>query len=474
MSAVHIKRDVNKNYIYRQIYRQIKKDILLNNYLPDEKLPSKREMSERLNVSLNSVNNAYQQLLAEGYIYSVPRSGFYVEKLDMIPLSSSTDRPLSPDLEEARESKEDWISFSHMSADHSVFPLDKWLSCESKALKTHRTKLNDDSTRYPQGIYSVRKAIVRLISVTRGIRCHPEQIVLGSGTQMLLSILRHILPHHFKYAMEDPGYWRVNRLLKLLHADIQAVPLDRKGISIDAIRQLNPNVVYVTPSHQFPTGILMPVSRRIQLLNWASKTDRRYIIEDDYDSEFKYKSDTVPSLQGMDSFDKVIYIGTFSKSLLPGLRLSYMILPQNLLRTYRQSADFLMQTCNVMAQLTLQQFIDSGEYQKHIKHMRKVYSERRVKLIGALKKRFGSSISIRGAKAGLHFIVLFHSKTPVEQIIRRAKIEKIELYHLNNYDLNKDNRLTEPAFILGFANLPIDRIEEGVDRLYRAVFEREK
>lgn len=372
-----------KEYIYRQIYKQLKKEILHHQFIANQRLPSKRELSNNLKVSVNSISCAYQQLQAEGYIYSVERSGFYVEKLDTIPLSSGKTRALNPDLAEESESRNNWLSFSHMSADRSVFPFDSWLNCERRALhkelKSKRTDLNGDPPR--QGIYSLRCTISRLLSITRGVKCYPEQIVMGGGTQVLVQILCHLFAQDSKYAMEEPGYSRIYQLLKLQHARLTTIKLDDKGIAIDEMISKDPNILYVTPSHQFPMGIVMPISRRIQLLNWASRAENRYIMEDDYDSEFKYQSDAIPSLQGLDTFDKVIYMGTFSKSLLPGLRISYMVLPQQLLKKYRESQSFLMQTCNVLAQLTLQEFIDSGDYQKHIKRMKQIYSERQTNLI---------------------------------------------------------------------------------------------
>ncbi|RYL92511.1 PLP-dependent aminotransferase family protein [Sporolactobacillus sp. THM7-4] len=468
--SLNIRTD-KREFIYRQIYNQLKREILLHHFLPNEQLPSKRELSETLNVSVNSVNSAYQQLLAEGYIYSKERSGFFVEKLDTISPSFGTTHTLSPELIEPAESGGHLISFSHMSADRSAFPFDNWLNCERKVLKLKNSDLSDDPTRFPQGIYSVRRTIARFLSLTRGVNSFPEQIVLGSGTQVLVQMLIQLLPVSSTYAMEDPGYRRVYQLLKNQKADIKEIKLDKKGISVNEIKRINPNIVYVTPSHQFPTGIVMPISRRIQLLNWASEAENRYIIEDDYDSEFKYGFDTIPSLQGLDSFERVIYIGTFSKSILPGLRISYMVLPQHLVKKFRERFGFFMQTCNGLAQLTLQNFIDSGEYQKHIKHMRQIYSERRMLLIEELEKRFAGSITIYGAKAGLHFMATFETKRSAEEIIIRAKKDKLELYSLNRCYLSQDNLFNKPAFILGFANLPVEKIGEAVDRLYRAVFQ---
>jgi GntR family transcriptional regulator/MocR family aminotransferase len=471
MISLNINSDSQKEYIYRQIYKQLKKEILLHHFLPHEKLPSKRELSQTLHVSVNSVNGAYQQLLEEGYIYAVERSGFFVEKLDTIPLSQNTPQMLNPELVEEKESKNGWISFSHMSVDRSIFPFDSWFSCEHRALKLSRLELNDDSSRFPQGIYSVRKTIARFLSVARGVTCFPEQIVLGGGTQFLFFLLRHLFPEDGLYAMENPGYRRMYDSLKMERLRLKTIPLDTKGISIDLLKQINPNVVYVTPSHQFPSGVVMPISRRIQLLNWAAEKDDRYIIEDDYDSEFKYESDTIPSLQGLDSYERVIYLGTFSKSLLPGLRISYMILPQKLLKKYREKCSFIMSTSNALGQLTLQQFIDSGEYRKHIRHMRQVYIERQKKLIEELKKRFGSTITMHGANAGLHFTAEFDTTRSVEEIEDRAQKAKLELYNLKPYCLEDHYLYSKPAFILGFANLSVEKIEEGVDRLYHAIFQ---
>jgi GntR family transcriptional regulator/MocR family aminotransferase len=455
-------------YIYRQIYKQLKKEILMHHFLPDEKLPSKREMAERLNVSVNSVNGAYQQLLAEGYIYSVERSGFYVEKLDTLPLTDNTLKPLNPDLEERERPGEGWISFSHMSADKTLFPYDRWLNCEHKALNSSKTGLVDNSSLISQGVYSVRRSICRLLSITRGVRCYPEQIIIGGGTQFLIQVLCHMFPADTRYAMEDPGYNRIYQLLNLMHLNVSTIQLDNKGVNISEVKRIDPNVLYITPSHQFPTGIVMPVSRRIQLLNWASQHEDRYIIEDDYDSEFKYETDTIPSLQGLDTYEKVIYFGTFSKSLLPGFRISYMILPQKLLEKYRKTQSFLLQTSSVLTQMTLQQFIDSGEYQKHIKKMKQVYSERRMKLIHTLKKRFGGDIKIHGENAGLHFLSTFKTDKTIDEVLKRAQREKIELYSIRRCRLNPKTP-NKKQFIIGFADLPIKKINEGVERLYRVM-----
>lgn len=191
-------------------------------------------------------------------------------------------------------------------------------------------------------------------------------MIIGAGTQVLMQLLTELLPKEAVYAMEEPGYRRMYQLLKNAGKQVKTIMLDEKGMSIAEITRQQPDVLVTTPSHQFPSGTIMPVSRRIQLLNWAAEEPRRYIIEDDYDSEFTYDVDSIPALQSLDRFQNVIYMGTFSKSLLPGLRISYMVLPPELLRAYKQRG-YDLQTCSSLTQLTLQEFIESGEYQKHIK-----------------------------------------------------------------------------------------------------------
>ncbi|MFT8390051.1 MAG: PLP-dependent aminotransferase family protein [Sporolactobacillus sp.] len=458
------------DYKYQQIYKNLKREILMRHYLPNQKLPSKRELSQSLNVSINSINAAYQQLLAEGYIYAIERKGFFVEKLDAFPLTAQQPDSISPDLKEPFMSMQNWLSFSHMSIDRKLFPFESWLKCEHKALKLQQNTLDDDSSRYPQGIHSVRESIARLLSITRGVKCFPEQIILGSGTQVLIQMLAGLFPLKSLFALEDPGYMRIFRLLQTLGRPLEVVRVDKKGISIDGLRAINPSVVYVTPSHQFPTGIIMPVSRRIQLLNWASEQEYRYIIEDDYDSEFKYQTDAIPCLQGLDSYKRVIYLGTFSKSLLPGFRISYMILPEPLLRQARSTYPFLMQTCNALAQITLRQFIDSGCYHKHIKSMRQVYETRRSLLIAELRLRFGRSITIYGISAGLHFLAEFRTSRTMATILRRAAEERLELYSIERCVL-KENYFTHyPTFIIGFANLEVASIKDAVERLHKAIY----
>ncbi|CAM2140291.1 HTH-type transcriptional regulatory protein GabR [Paraburkholderia tropica] len=465
--TITLDRSEKADYIYQQIYQKLKNEILSHNLLPHSKVPSKRELAEKLKVSVNSVNSAYQQLLAEGYLYAEERKGFFVEQLDTFPSEEQPSSSLPDDLKEVHIDQSDWISFSHMSADTDHFPMKSWFRCEQKAAaRSHRT-LGDMS--HPQGIYEVRAAITRLISLTRGVKCRPEQIVIGAGTQVLMQLLTELLPQDAVYAMEEPGYRRMYQLLQHAGKQVKTIMLDEKGISISEIIRQKPDVLITTPSHQFPAGTIMPVSRRIQLLNWAAEQPSRYIIEDDYDSEFKYDVDSIPALQSLDRFQNIIYMGTFSKSLLPGLRVSYMVLPPKLLRVYKKRG-YDLQTCSSLTQLALQEFIESGEYQKHIKKMKQHYKEKRERLIRALESEFGGEITVKGANAGLHFVTEFYTYRTEQEILAHAAAQQLEIFGMSRFRLKESRpQPDKPALIIGFARLRGEDIQEGVQRLRRAV-----
>lgn len=452
--------------IYQQIYKEIKDRILDGVLQPNEKLPSKRKLASQLGVSVNSVTNAYEQLLAEGYIYTMERKGYYVERITpFVTEDKSRLYDLPTDLKEAEVTKEGWLSLSHMTSDVSSFPFTEWLKCQDRAIKNHLDELSE--IPHPQGPYLVRKTIANLIESSRGIICEPEQIVIGAGTQSLISNLMNIPRANNAVAIEDPGYSRFYRMLKNMGMDVHPIPLDEDGIDIHKVESSKSDIVFVTPSHQFPTGKIMPISRRIELLNWAVKSDHRYIIEDDYDSEFKYKTDNIPSLQSLDRNRRVIYTGTFSKTMLPGLRISYMVLPPDLLRLYRGLYSDLIQGSNTLSLYTLHYFIESGDYARHIKKMNHLYESKRTVLINHLLQRFGNQVVVEDTSAGLHFLVRFHTDKRYQTIEQQARWEKLEIYTMKRFMLSKTaTKKGCIELILGFANITEENIPEAVERLY--------
>ncbi|WP_353856626.1 PLP-dependent aminotransferase family protein [Bacillus sp. Bos-x628] len=472
MLTIQLDQTRENGFIYHQIYTKIKDEILNRNLLPHDQLPSKRELANSLKVSVNSVNGAYQQLLAEGYLYSVERKGFFVESIETFQKSDQLKPSSLPeDLKEEPLSRDDWYSFSHISVDTANFPFKSWLKCEQKAISLHQEAFSE--LPHPQGVYELRETIARLIGLARGVKCYPEQLILSAGTQSLIHSLSSILPTDKVYGLENPGYRRLYQMLKNNHHRIETIGIDQKGVRMNDIHRKRPNVLIITPSHQFPTGVIMPISRRIQLLNWAADQPDRYIIEDDYDSEFKYGTDSIPALQSLDRYDKVIYMGTFSKSLLPGLRLSYMVLPQHLLRQYKEKQHFLIQTANLFTQYTLLYFIKDGAYQRHIKRMNGLYEEKRKQLIGELETVFARDVRIIGENAGLHFVAEFRSDRTQHEILQRAKQRKLKMYGMARFALSEDMPGHKEGFVplvLGFSHMRPEDIQPAVKRLYDAIY----
>ena len=470
MIYLSIDKNLKTNYIYQQIYEGIKECILQGKMKPDEKLPSKRTLAHQLKISVNSVMNAYDQLLAEGYIYATERKGYYVENItQFIHQKDSIKNQLPSDLKESLADKEGWLSLSHMTSNISFFPFKEWLRCQQKAIDNHKRDLSE--LIHPQGPYIVRKTICHLIALTRGVICEPEQIVIGAGTISLIRQLMGIQNKNSVIAIEDPGYSRLYHLLKSMEFDIHPIKMDDKGISIQEIQSSKANFVFVTPSHQFPTGKIMPISRRIELLNWSTYSSDRYIVEDDYDSEFKYETDNIPSLQSLDRDQRVIYTGTFSKTMLPGLRISYMVLPPDLLREYHNNYPDLMQSSNTLNLFTLHYFIENGHYNKHVKRMNHYYETKRKLLINELLNRFKDDIHIEDIPAGLHFFVHFKSDKNYDEIEKKAKQEKLEIYTLKRFMLkNKFKQKNRIDLVIGFANTQETKIAETVNRLYRVIY----
>lgn len=455
-------------FIYQQIYRQIKEQILTHQVRAHHKLPPKRELAKSLAVSTNSVATAYDQLLAEGYIYTIERLGYFVEEIQRFDINDQITPSFPEILREEESSREGWISLSHMNANPKLFPFRKWLNCQAKIYEEHMDELSE--MPHTQGPYILRKNIASFIYATRGVKCEPEQIVIHATSQGLMERLLMLQPTKAAFAVENPGYARYYQLLQRHQFKTHLIPLDDHGIDVKYIEQTNAQFVITTPSHQFPTGIIMPISRRVELLNWASRDEQRYIIEDDYDSEFKYQTDNVPSLQSLDYNRKVIYMGTFSKTLLPGMRISYMVLPTKLLAAYQEAFPLEIQPANNLALYTLNEFIESGQYEKHIRKMTKHYEEIRTALIEALSNNLTRDLVIYDIPAGLHFLIEVPTSKSYEEIEQAAQQEKLELYTLKRFSLNplpliQRNRL----LVIGFANIQMGEVDEAIQRLARCI-----
>lgn len=448
--------------MYEQIYEYIKKEIQTGSLSFKEKLPSTRKLSDYLQVSRSTVELAYEQLLSEGYIEAVPCKGYYVSDLDGLYRIEQEEQPLMAD--EPVHVKYA-IDFSPNGVDLDSFPYNVWRKLSRKILMDDKKELF--MLGAPMGEEVLRKAIARYLHQARGVNCHPAQIVIGAGTDYLLMLLQAIWGEQKKIAMESPTYKRAYRVLKGLSNEMTVVDMDKDGMDVRALSQSGADIAYVMPSHQFPLGTVMPIKRRMQLLRWAQEKEGRYIIEDDYDSEFRYKGKPIPALQGYDRADRVIYLGTFSKSIAPAIRISYLVLPQEMYQRYREKGAVFSSTVSRVDQMIVAAFLQEGYYERHLNRMRAIYKSRHDLLLEELKKI--PDIRILGERAGVHLLVELHNGLTEEEAIARAKRAGIRIYGLTDYCVESAKTPSCPTVILGYANVKEEKIKEGAKTL-REIF----
>ncbi|MFP4478905.1 MAG: PLP-dependent aminotransferase family protein [Candidatus Izemoplasmatales bacterium] len=451
--------DFNKEIpLYEQLYRYLKTSIEKNELVANEKLPSKRKLATHLKISETTVETAYLQLLAEGYIKSIPRVGYFVCENLNFPKKKKNKQKIK-----AREVKTYAFDFKTNQVDVSHFPYRQFAKIERDII-LDRLPENINKVDY-FGLYSLREKIADILFAYRGIEASPEQIVVGSGSEHLISLLVLLLGRDKHIYTEEPSYLKNYLLYKEYGANVDVCSLDEFGISIDEINKSNADVVHVTPTHQYPTGIITPVSRRIELLHWANEAEERYIVEDDYDSEFRFSGNPIPALKVMDEFDKVIYMNSFSKSISPGFRVSFMVLPNKLVKRYQDSFSYFSCSVPIMTQLSLEKFIEEGVFEKHLNRMKILYKNKRDALIQALHNTFGDSIQIKGSDAGLHFLIEVKTNMSEEELIERAKSVGIRVYGLSEYFIHKSKTYAYPTLIFGYSHLSPEDFLESSQRL---------
>lgn len=453
--------------LYFQLYKYIKGEIRASRILSGEKLPSKRSVSFSLKISVNTVESAYNQLEAEGYIYSKDRSGFYVSQLDSIENFGETSVIFVKDDEEPTDTNY-LYSFDTSNVDTQFFPYATWSRLTKNLMYNNRELLE---LGHSQGDFELRKTISNFLHQTRGVNCSPSQVIVGAGSEYLLEILVSLLGRKTSFAMENPCYQKTFSILKNAGAEVNLIPLDKSGIDIGKLSESGARVVHITPSHQFPMGVVMPISRRGELLNWANQVgEDRFIIEDDYDSEFRYSGRPIPSLQGLDTKQKVIYLTTFSKSISPSFRLSVLVLPKPLVEKYRKNFGQYSSTVSRFEQHVLEEFISKSHFERHLNKIRKIYKARRDCLESALMALPDSSkIKILGDNSGLHFVLKIDGKNE-KDLVRKAKVVGVKVTGLSNYYLANEKSCPKGAVILGYASLDEDQIEKAVELLKQAWF----
>ena len=450
--------------LYEYVYQQIRDDIVAGRIAAGEHLPSKRAFASHLGISVITIENAYSQLLAEGYICSKPRRGYYACELPDAPVLASAaegidrdDASVGPSAYDVNGQVERFDALSPSALEAARL----WQSALRATLASEDER-EIFSTAPAQGTARLRRAIAHHLRGTRGMNVDPDNIVIGAGAQLLDTMLVQLLGADKVYAVEDPGYLRLTRIYQVMGCEVRHVPLDAEGVDLSALQKTGTDVLHLMPSHQYPTGIVMPLKRRLELLRWANEKEGRFIIEDDYDSEFRYKGKPIPALQGYDSDEKVIYLGTFSKSIAPAIRLSYMVLPVPLLKKYRENYRFINSTVSKVDQLIVQKFIEEGYYERHLNKTRALYKNRHDVLIEALKPLLGRC-RISGEHAGVHLLLNFKDGTSEEFLIRKAKEAGVRVYGMSQYRIETTE---EPATILlGYANMSEEDIKEAVNLL---------
>lgn len=454
--------------LYEQIYSYIKEEIQKGAIPSGEKLPSTRALCRHLDVSRSTVELAYEQLLSEGYIEAQPYRGYFVAEIEGLYQFGAGGG--AEEKRERRKEKQYKYDFTPNGVDLKSFPYNAWRKLSRECLTDDRAELF--RLGCPQGEYGLRSAISSYLHQARGVNCTPEQIIVGAGNDYLLMLLCSVLGNGHKVALENPTYRQAYRLFANLSYDVRTVDMDGKGMCVDKLESSGADIAFVMPSHQYPLGIVMPIRRRMELLRWAEEEEGRYIIEDDYDSEFRYKGKPIPALQGYDGRGKVIYIGTFSKSIAPAIRMSYMVLPEPVCRMYRERCGFISSTVSKVDQMILQKFIEEGYYERHLNKTRALYKSRHDTLLSALKD-MEPDIRISGENAGVHLLLHFCDGRSEEELIQKASEKGVKVYGLSGYYVDGKEKPGETVILLGYANMNEEKIREAVKLLGEA-WEKEK
>ncbi len=496
--------DTSGKCLYLQIYEYIRDEIREGRLLQGEKLPSTRSLAEYLQVARSTVDFAYGQLVAEGYLEARPCKGYFVNPIEgvfhfpgdgeilapvkSVGLATEKNKALPADaggkgmlsakmgaLAEKGESLETGTGQGRVLYDffpHALslkhFPYATWKKITRDILVDANSEMF--TLGEAQGDRELRETIARYLHSSRGVDCEPGQIVVGAGTDYLLLLLEKILGRHVPVAMENPTYKRAYRAFQSFAYEITGIPVDEGGMDVQKLRETKARVAYVMPSHQYPTGIVMPIGRRLELLSWANEREERYLIEDDYDSEFRYRGKPIPSLQASDRNGKVIYMGTFSKSIAPAIRVGYMVLPPGLIGVYRQNCGFYASTVSRIDQRILNEFIRDGYFERYLNKMRKIYRERHDFLLGLLVD-FEKGFALSGENAGLHLLLKSRKGVKEKELIGAALREGVRIYGLSDEFMAKsdaEDGVFADTVLLGYGALEKKELEAGIQRLKKA------
>jgi GntR family transcriptional regulator / MocR family aminotransferase len=471
--------------LHRQLYDEIRRSILSGRLAPGKRVPSTRALAEALGISRATVTMTYDYLLSEGYLQSAVGSGTFVCRQlpdELLRVAKTTNKPSGqhrpPRLATKKLSKygmslkdgawlgfpgdepEIQFSFGRPAFDH--FPMREWMQLMNQHCKK-RELGHLDSPSQAKGYKPLREAIAAYLGRARAVKCDPEQIIIVNGSQQAIDLVtRVIVDRGDGVGIEEPGYVGAKKALEMQGGNLVPIPVDGNGLVVELLKDVNHlKLVYVTPSHQFPTGVVLSLPRRLELLSWAQRTGT-YIVEDDYDSEYRYTGRPIPSLAGLDQLQNVLYIGTFSKVLYPAMRLGYLVVPERLVEVFTRAKWLTDRHSSLVQQQVLADFINAGHLDRHVRRMRALYQDRRKLVIDELRKTFGDRITIFGDNAGINVLIRLHGAPPSEHIVHRARELGLGITPTHHF---YNGTAPDGEFLLNYGGLDEDEIREGIRRL---------
>ena len=441
--------------LYESLYRCIRADILSGRLVPGEKLPSKRALSAHLEISKITVEGAYSQLLSEGYIRAEEKRGYFVE---------AVERHIHPaeQWQAPPAAEEGIIDLTSNSPVH--FPFSVWSRLQRQVMLDMGERLL--LGLHNQGVWELRQAIAHHLADFRGMRVSPDNILIGAGTDFLYNLLIQLLGREKCYVLEEPGYSKIRKVYAAAGARCVSGSMDDLGVQTASLE--GANVLHISPSHHFPTGLVTPMARRLEILQWAREGQDRWIIEDDYDSEFRFAAHPLPTLQSLDS-GKVIYMNTFSKTLAPSIRISYMVLPPMLMEQFQKNLGYYSCTVSSFEQYTLARFLETGHFEKHINRMRKFYKSRRNRILEILARcPLADRLTILEENAGLHFLVRVKDAASDEKLVQRLLDKGIRVRSLGSYYQDEVPAWAVGCLVVNYSGLSdeqINALEEKIQAL---------
>ena len=461
--------------LYAYLYACIRRDIEEGAVAAHEKLPPKRALARHLGISLITVEGAYAQLVAEGYVYSIERKGYFANPLSPISVQKQPPSRSDPLPQQAPAERPPLADFTENSVAPGLFPYNTWAKTVREALarESEQTLLRESSAA---GSLRLRESLAAYLGGFRGMHVDPNQIVVGAGAQTLYTLIVQLLGRNRRYAVEDPGYPRLTQIYRNNDVELSHIPMDEQGVSLDRLHACDADVLHIMPSHQFPTGRVTSISRRYGLLGWASNAEGRVIVEDDYDCEFRLAGRPIPPLQAIDASECVVYTNTFTKSLGPAFRIGYMVLPPHLAELFMRKLGFYSCTVSTIDQLALARFIDNGDYERHVNRMRSHYRTVRNELVEALRSSaIGDRLSVEAEDSGLHFILGIESKRSEDDLAESALAHGVALAPLSRFYLDGANRpehpRNEPAsrrFVMNYSGISRESIGAAVQAIAKA------